>query len=454
MRCGFLLNGRHVEIAPGAPHATLLDFLRAEGLTGAKEGCAEGECGSCSVLMVADDDGRSAYRAVNSCLMLLPTVDGREIYTVESLAEDGHLSAVQHAMAAAGGSQCGYCTPGFVINLFAEQYRRDRVGPCDPLAMAAASAAAPATVRSAMPRDARRRAAGLFSRSARPPADASACRRWRRVRASGHRRGRRVLASSHPEAKVVAGCTDSGVEFNLRHTRWPQVMSLEAIPELRRVRRARREVRIGAAPSADRFAATLAPGAAGGARVDVAVRLADHPQPGDARRQSRDCVTDWRLGSAAAGPRRVAAPRERGGPPRACRSRRSSPAIAGRSSARARSSSSPSRSRRRCRTCASTRWASAGSMTSARFLRRWRRARRTASSSCALRVRRRRRHAAACGWRRSSRAGTAVERTDRRARAARAGTELAPLGDHRGSKVYRERSRQSLVERFWVESAS
>ena len=116
---------------------TLLDFIRARGLTGAKEGCAEGECGACAVAVVeADGNGRSAYRVVNSCLMFLPMAAGREIYTVESLAVDGRLTDAQLAMAPAGGSQCGYCTPGFVVSLFAEQYRRDRTGPCDTMALA------------------------------------------------------------------------------------------------------------------------------------------------------------------------------------------------------------------------------------------------------------------------------------------------------------------------------
>ena len=100
-----LLNRRPLRIDPELPQATLLDCLRARGLTGAKEGCAEGECGSCSVVMVADEGGSSAYRVVNSCLMFLPMAAGREIYTVESLAEHGEPCEAQRAMAAAGGSQ-------------------------------------------------------------------------------------------------------------------------------------------------------------------------------------------------------------------------------------------------------------------------------------------------------------------------------------------------------------
>src|SRR5580692_6366779 len=132
---GFLLNNRPVSVHGVEPRTTLLDYIRAQGLTGAKEGCAEGECGACTVVLVANRDGGSEYRAVNSCLMLAPMAAGHEIYTVEALAAEGKLAEVQRAMAAGGGSQCGYCTPGFVMSLFAEQYRPDRAGPCDTEAL-------------------------------------------------------------------------------------------------------------------------------------------------------------------------------------------------------------------------------------------------------------------------------------------------------------------------------
>src|ERR1700722_9894996 len=128
----FLLNNRLVSVRDMGVQTTLLDYIRAQGLTGAKEGCAEGECGACTVVLVADRAGGSEYRAVNSCLMLAPMGAGHEIYTIEALAADGKLEEVQQAMAAGGGSQCGYCTPGFVMSLFAEHYRPGRVGPCDP----------------------------------------------------------------------------------------------------------------------------------------------------------------------------------------------------------------------------------------------------------------------------------------------------------------------------------
>ena len=87
----FLLNGESVSIAGASVHTTLLDFLREQGLTGAKEGCAEGECGACTVVRVASKGVGSKYQPVNSCLMFLPSVVGQEIYTVESLSSRGEL---------------------------------------------------------------------------------------------------------------------------------------------------------------------------------------------------------------------------------------------------------------------------------------------------------------------------------------------------------------------------
>src|SRR5215469_856041 len=103
----FLLNGRPISVERPSVQMTLLDFLRERGLTGAKEGCAEGECGACTVVLVAPHGSGSAYRPVNSCLMFLPMAADQEIYTVESLGATGKLAEAQKAMAAAGGSQCG-----------------------------------------------------------------------------------------------------------------------------------------------------------------------------------------------------------------------------------------------------------------------------------------------------------------------------------------------------------
>ena len=124
----FVLNGRVVRIDHCSPNTTLLDFLRGTGATGTKEGCAEGDCGACSVVMVdRGADGRPCYRAFNSCLVPLCLMAGREIISVAGVAnsELQNLHPVQQKMVEGHGSQCGYCTPGFVMSLFEGYYRGD-----------------------------------------------------------------------------------------------------------------------------------------------------------------------------------------------------------------------------------------------------------------------------------------------------------------------------------------
>ena len=119
----FLLGDRTVEVSGFDPQMTVLEWLRTRARrTGSKEGCAEGDCGACTVV-VGDLQGDSIdYQAVNSCIMLLATLDGKQLITIEDLAADlapGELHPVQQAMVDHHGSQCGFCTPGFVMSLFA-----------------------------------------------------------------------------------------------------------------------------------------------------------------------------------------------------------------------------------------------------------------------------------------------------------------------------------------------
>ena len=117
----FVLDGRVVEVRGVAPTTTVLEWLREHaGRTGTKEGCAEGDCGACTVVLGERCGGALRWRAVNSCIRFLPTIDGKELVTVESLAAaDGTLHPVQQAMVDLHASQCGFCTPGFVMSLFA-----------------------------------------------------------------------------------------------------------------------------------------------------------------------------------------------------------------------------------------------------------------------------------------------------------------------------------------------
>ena len=117
----FVLDGE-VRVVDGiAPTTTVLNYLREDlGRTGTKEGCAEGDCGACTVVLAELAGDRVRFRAVNSCIQFMPTLDGKELITVESLkGADGTLHPVQRALVDCHGSQCGFCTPGFVMSLFA-----------------------------------------------------------------------------------------------------------------------------------------------------------------------------------------------------------------------------------------------------------------------------------------------------------------------------------------------
>jgi xanthine dehydrogenase small subunit len=125
----FFLNGRQEAVSGIAPALTLMNYLRRNrGLTGTKEGCAEGDCGACTVI-IGELEGESVrYSAVNSCILFVPMLHGKLVLTVESLqGPSGQLHPVQQAMADCHGSQCGFCTPGFVMSLYtsyvSEPYR-------------------------------------------------------------------------------------------------------------------------------------------------------------------------------------------------------------------------------------------------------------------------------------------------------------------------------------------
>jgi xanthine dehydrogenase small subunit len=128
----FVLDGRLECIERPPPTMTVLDYLReVANRRGTKEGCAEGDCGACTVVLgeLSTDQRRIRYRAMNSCIRFLPTLDGKELVTVESLRQpSGAAHPVQQSMIDHHGSQCGFCTPGFVMSLFALYLNRSQAG--------------------------------------------------------------------------------------------------------------------------------------------------------------------------------------------------------------------------------------------------------------------------------------------------------------------------------------
>lgn len=242
-----IVNGAPRPLGAAA-HTTALDWLRDQGLTGAKEGCAEGECGACTVLLARPGaDTRTEWTALNSCLLPAAALDGQEVVTAEGLGTPESLHPVQHEMAVRGGSQCGYCTPGFVCSMAAEYYRADRVQQngsngfdahalsgnlcrCTgyrPILDAARALGQPDL------------GDGLAARRHQPPPPTPPSRR-------GLPEVLRLLADE-PDALVTAGCTDTGVEANLRGARPALMVAVDHLPELRELRSTPEYVEVGAA---------------------------------------------------------------------------------------------------------------------------------------------------------------------------------------------------------------
>jgi xanthine dehydrogenase small subunit len=267
------VNGTSRALTGTDPATTALDFLRAVGLTGAKEGCAEGECGACAVMVVRPHGpdgearaGRSRWTAVNACLVPAAALDGQEVVTAEGLGSPDALHPVQHELAVRGGSQCGYCTPGFVCSMAAEYYRdgREPDGATDPehgpngFDLHAMSGNLCRCTGYRPIRDAAyalgRPAAGdaLAARLADPAPAANASRLEGPSgvfeRATDLPHALRLLAD-HPDAVLVAGSTDWGVEVNLRGARAPFVVGIDRVPELRTLHVGDDVVEIGAALS-------------------------------------------------------------------------------------------------------------------------------------------------------------------------------------------------------------
>ncbi len=277
MKPQLVVNGRTRELGDVGGHVTLLDWLRADGLTGCKEGCAEGECGACAVL-VARQDGpdRTRWVAINACLVPAAAFDQQEVVTAEGLGRPGQLHPVQREMADRGGSQCGYCTPGFICSMAAEYYRPGRrpagtgsaglngSGVADhehgpngfdlhalsgnlcrctgyrPIRDAAYALGQP---------DA---ADPLAARMAEPApaaaATATSSAQGGYVRPDSLRAALELLAAD-PDARVVAGSTDWGVELNIRHARAALTIGIERLEELREFSFGPDRVELGAALS-------------------------------------------------------------------------------------------------------------------------------------------------------------------------------------------------------------
>jgi xanthine dehydrogenase small subunit len=261
----FVLDGRVVCIDRPAPTMTLLDYLReVAGRRGTKEGCAEGDCGACTVVLGELSSGGLTYRAVNSCIRFLPTVDGKELVTVESLQQpSGALHPVQQSMVDHHASQCGFCTPGFVMSLFALYLQRSQAGREQVLEALAGNLCRCTGYRPII--DAGMRQGDYPEPGHWSRADAHAARRLdilerladgRSAGASlkypGYHAPRTLEELSaalvaHPDAVVLAGGTDVGLWVTKQLRELPLLIFLGDVPELAVIEDRPEELWIGAA---------------------------------------------------------------------------------------------------------------------------------------------------------------------------------------------------------------
>jgi xanthine dehydrogenase small subunit len=268
----FVLDGEIIELDDVDPNRTVLQFLREDlRRKGTKEGCAEGDCGACTVVLAELDQtgDELSVRAVNSCIQFLATLDGKELITVESLAPGSDdLHPVQQAMVENHGSQCGFCTPGFVMSLFALYKNHDR-----PSRVEIDDALAGNLCRCTGYRPIIAAAQSMYSGTAdtddwlRQPSGApqSVAERVRRLQSINvddeialESAGRRFFApgdvaslaticKANPDATILAGGTDIGLWVTKRHLELDTVIYTGRVAELRELAVTSTHIEVGAA---------------------------------------------------------------------------------------------------------------------------------------------------------------------------------------------------------------
>ncbi|HTD16716.1 MAG TPA: xanthine dehydrogenase small subunit, partial [Chthoniobacterales bacterium] len=254
----FELNGKQEFVKDYSTNITLLQYLRRRGLIGSKEGCAEGDCGACTIALVdRDASGNNQYRAINSCLVPLPLMAGRKIVSVEGVATATQLHPIQQAMVNRHGSQCGYCTPGFIMSLYEAYHRTDlneawqlddqlcgnlcRCTGYRPIREAAFECLAK---RSAVDTETRPAVHAGGGTSLDPIGYRTASENFFRPVTLTELF---ELLAVYPDAQLVAGATELGLKITKLFQSFPTLISLEGVAELTILEPSDTHWRVGAA---------------------------------------------------------------------------------------------------------------------------------------------------------------------------------------------------------------
>ena len=268
----FIRRGEVVNLGNVPPGRTVLELLREDlGCTGTKEGCGEGDCGACTVVLGQIEDGALRLRAVNSCIRLAHSIDGMALWTVEDLAApDGSLHPAQEAMVQCHASQCGFCTPGFVMSLFG--IYQNHVSRGEPITRALAQEElsgnlcrctgyrpildAAQTMASLMP-------VALDENTLLSKLELLAQAGYAQEPDSAYKLPYALaellrLRAAHPAAQLVAGCTDVGLWVTKQHRQFDDIIDLTQVAELRQIEDLPDHFFVGAAVTlADAFAALV-----------------------------------------------------------------------------------------------------------------------------------------------------------------------------------------------------
>jgi xanthine dehydrogenase small subunit len=265
----FLLDGKLIELDRVEPTRTVLQYLREDLLRmGCKEGCAEGDCGACTVVIADLTDDALEYHAVNACIQFLPTLDGKALFTVESLkADDGSLHPVQQSMVDYHGSQCGFCTPGFVMSMFA-LYKNNPA----PTRAEIDDALSGNLCRCTGYRPIIEACIHMYDYTTPPDNEAQLIEQ---LRALQHQQGVSLeleqaryyapatvddlasLYQQNPQAQILAGGTDVGLWVTKQLRELPLVIYLGNVAELKRITLKQDSIEVGAAVTLNNAAAEI-----------------------------------------------------------------------------------------------------------------------------------------------------------------------------------------------------
>src|SRR3954453_9786659 len=272
----FLLGHELIELDRVDPTQTVLDWLRLERRrTGTKEGCNEGDCGACTVVIAQPSGERLDYRAVNACIQFLGTLDGCQLLTVEDLkCPEGSLHPVQQAMDDCHGSQCGFCTPGFVMSMFALTRTANSLPGEEAIDNALAGNLCRCTGYAPIVRAVQQAFAAAPRNDAIEAAAESTLARLQALRddatlvvGDGGRRfiapatvdGLAEVLLAEPATTIVAGCTDVGLWVTKQMRRLDPVVYLGRVKELQRIEETAEGVVIGAGVSHSDAMSVLGP---------------------------------------------------------------------------------------------------------------------------------------------------------------------------------------------------